>query len=282
VFPVLLALAASLFYGVSDYLGGLKSRALPLLVVLVLSQVAGLLALVAIVAVVGDAFPARDYALYAIGAGLFEAVAIAAFYRGLAVGKMSVVAPVTATSPVVAVLASIALGEHPAALQWVGIALALGGVALISLGEGDEDGSGAATSIRASVVLGLAAAMTFGGYQVAIDAASEGGVPWALLLTRATSVAVFGAAFLAVRPKGRATRSDLPALAAVGLLIVAADSAFAVATTKGVLAVVGVLASLYPVVTIGLARVYLGERLERIQLAGVVACVGGVVAISAA
>jgi drug/metabolite transporter (DMT)-like permease len=286
MFALALALIASLFYGVSDFLGGLKSRSLPLLVVLIVVEVAGLVALTLVAAVAWDGFPATDYVLYAIVAGVLEAAAVAAFYRGLAAGKMSIVAPIAATSPAVAVVAAVILGEHVATLAWFGIALAMAGIALISFGQRDEEGdealggsAGGGATIAASVVLGLTAALTFGGYQVAIDAASEGGVPWALVLTRAASVAVIAIAFLAVRPRERPARAEVPVLIGIGLLITVADGAFAVATTLGALGIVAVLGSLYPVATIVLARFYLGERLRPIQQAGVVTCFSGVIAI---
>ena len=132
------------------------------------------------------------------------------------------------------------------------------------------------------VVFGLLTALGFGSFLVALDGASEGSVPWALLVARLTTVTVFAAVFVVRRPRVAARRSDLPVLALIGLLVVGADSMYAVASTKGLLSVVAVLSSLYPVVTIGLARCYLRERLRLHQQVGVAAALGGAVAISAA
>lgn len=272
-----LALCSSLLYGLSDFLGGIKSRALPLLVVLVISQSAGLALLAIAVAALGFGPPGGDYAVYGLAAGVCEAVAIASFYRGLAVGKMGIVTPVASTAPVIAVAVGIAIGEYPEALQWLGIGLAAAGVTAISLGGGSGGKGGSAGP---SVVLGVLAALGFGGFLVTIDAASEGGVAWALVTARVTSVTVFAIAFALTRPSTAAVRrSDLPVLALVGVLIVGADAMFALATTRGVLGVVAVLGSLYPVVTIALAHRFLGERLDRRQALGVATCLAGVVAI---
>jgi len=277
VLAIGLALASSLVYGVSDFLGGSKSRSVPLLTVLLVSQTTALALLAAIVVVRGEGPPGGEFLLYAVLAGLSEAVGVAALYRGLAVGVMSIVAPVAATAPVVPVVAAIALGESPGALQGAGIALGIAGIAIISLGpSGERSGDG-----RTSLLFGLLTALGFGGFLVALDGASEGGVPWALLVARITTVAVFALAFVARQPAVGMRRDDLPVLALIGALVVGADSMYAVASTKGLLSVVSVLSSLYPVVTIGLARCYLRERLHPHQRVGVAAALCGAVMISA-
>jgi drug/metabolite transporter (DMT)-like permease len=278
VLAIGLALASSLVYGVSDFLGGSKSRSVPLLTVLLVSQTTALALLAAIVVVRGEGPPGGEFLLYAVLAGLSEAVGVAALYRGLAVGVMSIVAPVAATAPVVPVVAAIALGEPPGALQGAGIALGIAGIAIISLDRpGERSGD-----VRTSLLFGLLTALGFGGFLVALDGASEGGVPWALLVARITTVAVFALAFVARQPAVGIRRDDLRVLALIGALVVGADSMYAVASTKGLLSVVSVLSSLYPVVTIGLARCYLRERLRPHQRVGVAAALCGAVTISAA
>jgi drug/metabolite transporter (DMT)-like permease len=277
VLAIGLALASSLVYGVSDFLGGSKSRSVPLLTVLLISQTTALALLAAIVVVRGEGPPGGEFVVYAVLAGVSEAVGVATLYRGLAVGVMSIVAPVAATAPVVPVVAAIALGEPPAALQGAGIALGIAGIAIISLDpSGERSGD-----VRTSLLFGLLTALGFGGFLVALDGASEGGVPWALLVARITTVAVFALAFVVRRPPGGVRRADLPVLALIGALVVGADSMYAVASTKGLLSVVSVLSSLYPVVTIGLARCYLRERLRPHQRIGVAAALSGAVTISA-
>jgi drug/metabolite transporter (DMT)-like permease len=272
-----LALTSSLIYGCSDFLGGMKSRSLPLLSVLLVSQGSALVVLVIVVAVVGGAPPGGEYILYAALAGLGEAVGLAALYRGLAVGVMSIVAPVAATAPVVPVVASIGLGELPSPGQSGGIALAVAGVVLISYSRSERS---AAHAVGPSVMFGLLTAAGFGGFLVAMDAASEGDVAWALLVARLAAVIAFAVVFLARRQPLAVPRSEFPVLALIGVLIIAADALFAVATTKGLLSVVAVLGSLYPVVTIGLAWAFLHERIEPLQRLGAAVALSGAVAIS--
>ena len=276
---IALALGSSLIYGVSDFLGGLKSRSLPLQSVLLVSQSGALVLLPINVIARGEGPPDGRYLIYGAIAGLCEAVGVAAFYRGLAVGVMSVVSPIAATAPVVPVVAAIVLGELPSVFQGVGIFLALAGIATISPEPGR---GGPARDVAPSIIFGLLTALGFGGFLVAMDAASEGGVPWALLMARSAAVAAFTAAFLLARTRLGVRSADLPVLVLIGVLIIAADSMYAVATTEDLLSVVAVLSSLYPVVTIALARYYLRERLQPHQQIGAAASLSGAVVISAA
>ena len=276
---VALSLGSSLVYGASDFLGGLKSRSLPLLSVLLISQ-ATALAVVALSAVaLAHGPPSGEHIAYGVIAGVAEALAVAALYRGLAVGTMSIVAPVAACAPAFPVAAAAILGELPGPVQSVGIALALAGIALVSF---ESPGRAPARPAGPSIAFGLAAALGFGVFLTAMDAASEGGVHWALLIARVTTVTVFGAVFLARRRPLAIEPSQLPVIALIGLLVLAADATYAIASTEGLLSVVAVLSSLYPVVTIGLARVYLHERLRPLQQVGVAVTLLGALAISLA
>jgi drug/metabolite transporter (DMT)-like permease len=276
---IALALGSSLTYGLSDFLGGLKSRSLPLLGVLLVSQGAALVALSAFVIPFGEGPPEGSFLAYAAIAGLAECIGVAALYRGLSAGVMSIVAPVAATAPVVPVIVGIALGELPSAIQGGGIALAAVGIVLTACDA--ESGNLARPGVSASVVFGLLTALGFGSFYVAMDAASEGEIPWALLVARLTAVSIFVATALVARSSLTMKRSDLPVVVSIGVLIIAADSMYAAASTKGLLSVVAVLSSLYPIVTIALARVFIEERVERRQQIGIAMCLGGVVAIAA-
>jgi drug/metabolite transporter (DMT)-like permease len=299
VLAIVLALGSSLVYGISDFLGGLKSRSLPLLWVLLISQGSALVVLIVVVVASGEGPPSGSYLAYGVLAGIAEAVGVAALYRGLAVGVMSIVAPVAAIAPVVPVVTSLFLGEEPSPIQAAGIVAALAGIAIISLGtnpeeqppvrcppgdvpEAAQDRPRVSPEVGVSILFGLATALGFGGFLVGMDAASEGSVTWALFVARITSVAAFGAVYVVTRPPLTVRRSELPVLVLIGLLIIGADSLYAVATTEGLLSVVVVLSSLYPAVTIALARLYLNERLQRLQQVGVAAALGGAVAIAAA
>ena len=277
---VLLALFSSLSYGVSDYLGGLKSRTLPVITVLLVSHAAALAAITATLALATGDMPSSKYFVYAMLAGVAEAVGLAALYQGLAVGKMSIVAAVAAVSPAVPVIASVATGEAPGAIQWFGIIVAIGGVSLLALGSREEDDPHALSRPMVSIVFGLLTALGLGFFLLAMDGAAEGSVQWALITARATTVGLFAVAFLLIRPEEDLDLKNWGWLILIGLLILLADSFFAVASVKGVLSVVAVLSSLYPVVTILLARFHLGEHLSRRQIAGIAIVLVGAAALS--
>ncbi|MGH3023061.1 MAG: EamA family transporter [Gaiellaceae bacterium] len=274
----LLALGASLSWGLGDFLGGLRARRLPLLTVLVVSQAAGLISIALVVAVRGEGAPDGRHLAYAALAGMAGAAGLAALYRGLAVGAMSVVAPLAATAAVVPVVAGLVQGERPSAAQGAGIALALAGVLLAAR---EPSAGGGRPGLATGVGLALVAALCFGFLLVALDAASEGDALWATLAMRATSVSLLALAALAVRPSLALGERDLAALVLIGLLDTAGNALFALASTESLLSVVSVLAQLYPVVTVLLARLVLSERIARTQGAGVVAALAGVALITA-
>lgn len=273
-----LGLAAGVSWGISDFLGGLKSRTLELLTVLLVSQGAGLVLVGLIVALRANPAPDAEHVLYACLSGVAGAVGLAAFYRGLAVGVMAVVAPIAGTAAVIPVAFGVITGERPSALQAVGIALAIAGVVVASRELSEEEG---APRVAAGAGLALVAALGFGSFFVTMDAASGPDLFWAICFNRLTSIAVLVLAALVVRPRLTVARSDVRALLAIGVLDISANGLFAVASTKGLVSLVAVLASLYPVVTILLARVVLGERVRRVQQAGVAAALAGVALISA-
>jgi drug/metabolite transporter (DMT)-like permease len=275
---VALALGAALAWGAADFLGGIKSRAVAALVVVAVAQATGLALVAAVVAARGEGPPAMRFFVYAALAGVAGAIGVGALYRGLAVGAMSIVAPITATGAVIPVVVGVATGERPTALQGAGLVLALGGVALAARQPSGEE---LRARIAAGVWLAVLAAVGIGSFFVALDAASEGGVAWALLVQRAACVALVLAAVAAVRPEFSFARVDVMPMVVIGALDMAANAFFALASTRGLVSVVSVLASLYPVTTVVLARILLGERIARTQQLGVVAALSGVVLISA-
>jgi drug/metabolite transporter (DMT)-like permease len=273
---VLLALAASASWGVSDFLGGLKARSVSVLTVLGISQPVGLVLLGAIVAARWDSPPGGLDILWSVLAGFGGAIGIGALYRGLAVGSMGIVAPITSTSPLIPLTVGLARGERPSTIQLTGIGLALVGVAV----AGWEPG-GTGIRGRASVGAGLAllAAASFGGSQVGLAAASNADPYWATFVLRlASSVLVLT---VLLRQHAPGPGSVWPTLALIGLVDTGGTILFAVATTKGLLSVVAVLAALYPVLVAILARVVLGERPSALQRCGALVAIAGAAAISA-
>lgn len=275
---VALGACASICWGVADFLGGLRTRSLALAEVLVVSQLTALAAAAVVAFAAGEAPPLADLTP-ALVAGVCQLFGIAALYRALAIGTMSIVSPVSAGgAAVLPVIVGVATGERPGALQYAGMAAALVGVVLATRGPA----GGPATISREALGLAGLAALGFGGFFVAIDAAVEGAEPvWALLATRASAAVILVVVLLVLRPGLRIAPADVPSLALIGLLDVAANGLIALGTDTGLISVVAVLGSLYPVATVVLARAVLGERLVPVQVAGVVAALAGVALLAA-
>jgi drug/metabolite transporter (DMT)-like permease len=277
-----LSLASALSYGVSDFLGGFYSRRLHVLAVLAVSQPVGLLvALIAVGALGADSISTTQLAI-AFGAGLASFAGLAAFYRAMALGKISVVAPIAATGVVVPVAFGIAGGERPGIAALAGAAIAIAGVVVLSYEE-DEDDSPASDAItRTALVLALVSALGFGLFFTGLDAAAAGRPGLAVIAARVGGVAGLAVALVAVRPPLRSVKPALPALVAMGTCDVAANFLFALASTKGLLALVAVGGSMYPAFTVALAHLVLGERLARLQQVGVAFALAGMALIAAA
>jgi drug/metabolite transporter (DMT)-like permease len=274
---VLLALAASASWGISDFLGGVKTRVAPVLTVLSVSQPAGIILLGAIVLVRWQPPPHGLPILWAVLAGVGGAIGIGALYQGLAIGSMGIVAPITSTSPLIPLTVGLARGERPSALQLAGIGVAIVGVALAGW---EPAAPGARRQLGTGVGLAILAAAAFGSSQVALQSAAADDPYWATLILRIASSVLVLAALLRYRP-GRGPQGMLLVLLTIGLLDSGATELFAIATTKGLLSVVAVLAALYPVLVAILARVVLHERLTVVQRGGALAAVAGAAAISA-
>lgn len=270
---IALALGASLTWGFADFFGPLKGRTLGALRTLVYVQFGGLVGIALIVAIRGKG-PADLGALFAIPAAISGTLGLYAYYRGMAIGAMSIVAPIAGISAIVPVIAGIASGERPSMWQGIGIAAALGGVFLASR----EPGRGG--RVAAGVGLALLAAIGFGGYFPPMHAAGNADFWWAALFFRATSTSVILAVVALRRPLVALPPRDLPALALIGFGDMFGNLLFAAASTSGLVSVTSVLASLYPIVTVVLARIVLRERVARSQEAGIVLTLAGVALIS--
>ncbi len=270
-----LALLSSVLWGSADFGGGLLTRRLSAYAVVGASQAAGLLAVtVAVVATGGfDADP--GWLPWAVAAGAAGAVGLVCFYSALASGTMGVVSPIAALGAVVPVIVGLVEGERPSALALTGIAVALVGVVAASGPELRGD-----TGAR-PVVLAVAAGIGFGLTIVFLARGAEASALLTLWGMRATSVSAFLLAAVVLRAAGGLTARDLAPLAAVGVADAGANLLFAVASTRGLVSVTSVLASLYPVVTVLLAGVLLHERLQRLQQGGVAAALLGVALLSA-
>jgi len=269
------ALGASLTWGLADFFGPLKGRSLGALRVLFYVQLSGLATIAVAVAVRGKG-PADWAALLAIPAAISGTLGLYAYYRGVAVGAMSIVAPIAGISAVIPVVVGIVSGDRPSAWQFAGMASALVGVFLASR----EPGRGR-SRLAAGVGLALLAALGFGGYFPPMHAAGNADFWWASLLFRTTSTMVILAVIAIRRPSVSLEPRHLPTLALVGVGDMLGNLLFAAASTTGLVSITSVLASLYPIVTVVLARIVLEERVARSQEGGIALTLAGVALISA-
>lgn len=277
----LLALLSSLWWGAADFLGGTLSRRRPAAVVVGVSQAAGLLTALVVAAAAGAFGDDRGYLPWAVLSGVAGVVGLVCFYAALASGTMGVVSPIAALGVVVPVVVGLAQGDRPAVGQLVGIVVAIVGVVLAS-GPELSGRAGARPVLLAGV-----AAVGFGLALLAIAKGSESSTLMTLVTMRATSVSLLTVALVVALARGMSRSAvvipprELGLIALVGIGDLAANLAFGLASRRDDISVVAVLGSLYPVVTVLLARVFHHERLGRMQTVGVALALAGVVLIAA-
>jgi drug/metabolite transporter (DMT)-like permease len=280
VAPLIYSLASAASWGISDFLGGLQTRRLPVLAVLAVSQPAGLVLVALVIALTGaDPISAGKLAI-AFLAGAASLGGLAAFYSAMAMGTVSVVAPIASLGVIVPVVIGLAEGESPAAIQLAGLVPAIAGVVVLSYEEQPEQPESAKTA-RLSVVLAIVAGLGFGIFFTGLDAAAAARPGWAILAVRIGGVATVLAALLATRTRFDGVGAVWPVLIVIGVFDALANALFAIASTKGVLPVVAVGSSMYPAFTVALAHAVLGERLARLQWLGVILALAGVAMIAA-
>lgn len=269
-----LALVTSLMWGLADFGGGMLTRRMSALTVVVVSQTLAAAVLGAVVVATGGWSEWGPQLWFAVAAGVAGPVAMLSFYKALSQGPMGVVSPLASLAVIVPVGAGLALGERPGWMQAAGILIAVAGVLL----AGGPELRGAPVQ-RRTLLLTLVSAFGFGAVMALIEHASFTltGLFLALFVQRLCNIAVGGAALWAqvrrgtpATPEGGAAvvKQALPALAFVGLADVAANGTYVLAAQHGPVTVAAVLASLYPVITALAARGVLRERLRAVQTAG--------------
>jgi drug/metabolite transporter (DMT)-like permease len=278
VTAVLLALGTALCYGLSNFIGPLVSRTSPRMAVIIAGQLVALtVSTVVVLVAANDAPPLID-----VGAGVLagagNAGGLAAFYIAAETGPLSIVTPIGALGAGVPVLIGLAGGETVGIAGLVGILLAIGGVALAARRRSAS--AAEAADMRRTIGFSVLSAAAFGVFLWAIKPASEHGVFWGVMVSRISLVALLVGGALLARQALRVPPSDLPKVAFPGMLLFAGTLLYSAATQEGLLSVVSVIATLFPVVTITLALVFLHERLSRPQWAGVTAALTGVVLLS--
>ncbi len=271
--PLLLALGASLAWGVGDFVGPLLSRAAGVLPVLFWAQVGGCGGIL-VAAAVRDEGPRGPAVLYAAAAAVGGMLGIFAYYRGMVVGAMSVVAPIAGVSAVIPVLYGIATGDNPSRAQLAGMACALVGVGLASIEHAEGE-----RRIAAGVGLALLAACGFGFYFPWMHAAGKVDFWWASVVFRSTALLLVCAVVVGRRAPVRLSARTAAVACAVGIADTVGNASFAASSQHGLVSLTAVLASLYPIVTVLLAAAFLRERVAPLQRAGVALTLAGVVLI---
>jgi len=287
---ILLGLAAAVLYGTGDFLGGLATRRVQVLAVLMLAQTAGVIVALP-AAVIWPGSVSLAGLAWGISAGLIGGAGLIIFYLGLAAGPMSVVAPVSGlVSTVLPVAVALAGGERPGAGVYAGALLCLAAIVLAS-SAGDAKPVRSVDAAQRSRLpgvgralrYGIASGASFGLFFLLIRNAGQSGELWPVAAARIgeLTVVLITAAVLrrGLLPRGAQGRLMLAA-AGAGAIDVIANICYVAATRTGMFGLAVVLASLYPGVTVLLARVVLGERLRRVQRAGLALAAIGIILVT--
>ena len=283
---VVLALLSALAYGTSDFIAGLASRRFaPELITFGAQGLGVLTAAVAIIFFPGGG-PTGSVLAWGAVSGIGSALGVLSLYRGLAVARMTVVATLCAVlTTVIPVIVGVALGNHLGIIAIIGIVIAVPAIALVSW-QPSEDGARAA---RAGPLYGVLAGLGFALLFVALDQAGTDAGAWPLLPGQLVSLVVIAPFAYRALSKARRTReirthrrsrTIVGQMLATGILSGAANLLFLAATSGGQLAVVAVLTSLYPAVTVLLARLVISERWTGPQAAGLLTALAAVILVS--
>jgi len=270
---LVLSLSAAALWGAADFFGGLSARRLPVLAVTLWSQVAGLVTIGLVTAVAGASLSLPGL-LWGLGAGVVGSATLAIFYAALASGVMSLVAPISALGALVPVVVAVAGGERPGLAATAGMVLALAGALLVSRARGTDSVLCArALGLAVGAAAGIGIVLTF--LQLGAQAEGSSGLA-ATAAARVASVGVTALLVAATRTSLGVPAAPLRTVLMVGAADTGANALFASAAVAGQDALVAVLGSLYPVVTVVLARLALTERLSGAQAAGVASALLGV------
>jgi uncharacterized membrane protein len=276
---LLLGVLVAITYGSGDFFGGLAMRRAPTGATVLWTQAIGLVALLAVAGFAGGEPIAADIALGAI-AGLAGAAGIGCLYRGLSIGRASVVAPLSAVGAAVLQVAwGLARGEDPGAVALAGVALSLVAVGIVA-GTAGHDAEQAA-SRRDELVLGVAAAVLLGLFIILFSETGSDSGLWPAVSARAAPVPVLLIGLTLLRQPVAVGRLAWPVVVAAGVLDASANALLLVALREGLLSLVAPVAALYPASTVVLSRIVLDERLGRARMAGLGVALVGLVLIGA-
>jgi drug/metabolite transporter (DMT)-like permease len=273
---IVLALGSALAYGVSDFTGGVLTKRAPVFHVILLSQLVSCL-IVILALPFWDGLFSWEALQWGIVAGVAGMSGAALLYRGLAVGRMGVVAPITAVLAAVIPLSfGLAVGERPGWLSLIGAGIGLVAVVLISRSPepstvtGESDGELLPSSGERGLVEALGAGAGFGLFFILLERAPGGSGIWPLAGTRISMIGAIALLAVLTHAPIRPSTGMVPSLVWLGFINLSADLLYLLATRAGLLSLVAVITSLYPAATVALARGFLGERMVKQQLLGMV------------
>jgi drug/metabolite transporter (DMT)-like permease len=276
---VALGALVALSYGSGDFLGGVAAKRVPTITVLLVSQAFGLGVAVLLVVALRDGPPDSHVFALSAAAGVVGVVALGLLFRGLAIGRMSIVAPLSAIGGgVLPVVWGLARGERPSALALAGVGLAL--VAIAIVGRGAEHDPAPAVSPRVELALGAGAGVGFGIVFILLAESASGSGMWPVFIARCASVPLLAVVAVVLGRSQRVGRAEIASVAGAGLCDVGANALVVLAVRRGLLSLVAPVASLYPATTVLLARLVLQERIGRQRLGGLALGVAGLALIA--
>ncbi len=276
--PVTLSIIACFGWGIADYIGGFKSRTLPILGILFISTFTGVILLMLVTFGMGVPLPRDANLFWAVPAGPIGLAAMYLLYKSLSVGTMSVLAPISATGVIMPVVWGLVCGDAMSGLSFVGIAIAIFGslLAVMEKTPGQET-----KQLTRGVGLAVGSAFFVGLYFIFMDTASTHHPVWASLIMRSTTLVSLIPALLVTRTAIKMGRGSFLTILFMGMADTLAAFSFALATSNGMLSQVAVISAMYPVITVSLSTWFLRERMAGTQAAGVFFAITGVVLISA-
>lgn len=273
----MLAALCATTYGIADYCGGRASRSAASTIVTFLGQATSLVLVATGVLVLGTPLASKHDLIWAAAGGGAGGLALIAFYTALSRGAMTVVAPTTAiVSAVFPVIVGLSQGERPSTAALLGIAIACLAVGLVSGTIGTRHQHTAATT----VVLAALAGIGFGFIFVAFARTADDSGLWPLVAARLASLPVVGSVVAFTRPARRSLRAVIWIVIASGVLDMVANLFYLEASHRGLLSVVAVISSMYPVSTVCLAFGLDHERVSRSQAAGLVCAAAALALVS--
>jgi drug/metabolite transporter (DMT)-like permease len=277
---IVFALLSALSYGTSDFFAGLASRRFASEPITLAAQGLGVLTAVVAILLFPGGGPTGSALAWGAVSGIGSALGVLALYHGLAVARMTVVATLCAVlTTVIPVIVGVGLGNHLDVSAIAGIMIAVPAIALVSWQPDEQDASAA----RAGPLYGLLAGLGFALLFIALDRAGTQSGAWPLLPGQLISLLLIAPfAYHALSKAGRPSQTTGLQTLGAGILSGTANLLFLAATSSGQLAIVAVLTSLYPAVTVLLARVVLSERWTRPQAAGLLTAVAAIILVSTA